>query len=473
MTAVTEVGNDVRVNGAAPWPVDALRARLSGAVFQPGDEGYGEARTIWNAMIDKQPAAIALVENAQDVAEAVSFAREQGIELSIRGCGHNIAGTALSDGGLTISFARMREVQVDPATRRVRVQPGADWGAVDRATEPHGLVVPGGIVSTTGVAGFTLGGGFGWLTRKWGYTSDRLLSASVVTAGGRTVTASEQSEPDLFWAIRGGGGNFGIVTEFEFEAIPLGPEVAAGIIFWPIDMAAEVIDHFRAVTASAPLELTHVLAIRVAPPAPFLPESIHGKPVIGIAAMYGGTVEEGIEAMGPVRSLGGSVADTIKPKPYREHQAFLDAGQPYGRRYYWKSIYMSDVADGMRDALLANGTTFSSPFSSVLLPHLDGVAKGEAGSSAVSNREAAYLLNFQASWENPAEDETHIAWARKNFDAVRPYATGQYVNFLTQEEVDDPGRQSYQGAALQRLAELKRRYDPQNLFRVNKNITPA
>ncbi len=474
MTAVVDrkTGNSgVRIEAGA---FTSLRNQLQGELLFDGQPGYDESRSIWNGMIDRRPAAIAMCETSADVSAAVRFAAQHDIPLSIRGCGHNIAGTAVVDKGLMIDLTRINHVNIDSETGRVNIGPGCNWARVDAATEPYGLVVPGGIVSTTGVAGFTVGGGFGWLTRKHGFTSDSLLRATVVTADGEIREANPESEPDLFWAIRGGGGNFGIVTDFEFEAQRLGPEVAAGLMLWTIDTAPRVMDHYRSLTASAPPELMYVLFMRNAPAAPFLPEEIHGKPVVGIAACYAGTAEAGLAAMEPLKSFGGHLVDTIKPKPFKEHQGFLDAGQPYGRRYYWKSVYLPEFSQTAQETLLERATSFTSPFSSVLVPHLDGIPEPSDGQpSAVSYRNAAYLVNYQASWENPAEDETHIGWARGNFDAMRPNAIGQYVNFMTEDEVNDASRAAYEPATLRRLQQVKSQYDPGNLFRLNKNIAPA
>src|SRR5918993_1148961 len=280
--------------------LEELRGRLTGAVLTQDDPGYDEARTIWNAMIEARPALIALPETEADVAELVRFAVRTGIPFSVRGGGHNIAGTALADGGLTINMSRMRSVDYLAGINRVVVQAGAIWADVDAALEPYGLIVPGGIVSTTGVAGFTLGGGFGWLSRSQGYTTDQLTGATIVTADGEIRVIAADNEPELFWAIRGGGGNFGVVTRFEFEPVKLGPEVAGGLVLWPMEMAPEIIDLFNRECAAAPDELMHVLVLRVAPPAPFLPVEVHGKPVVGIAAMYAGSVEDGLEAMAPI-----------------------------------------------------------------------------------------------------------------------------------------------------------------------------
>jgi FAD/FMN-containing dehydrogenase len=469
MTTVTEERTSIPTAA-----IETLRAQLTGQLLTPDDPGYEEARTIWNAMIEARPALIALPETDADVAELVRFAVREQLSLSVRGGGHNIAGTALADGGLTINMTKMKTIAYDAARNRVTVGGGANWADVDAALEPFGMIVPGGIVSTTGVAGFTLGGGFGWLTRSAGYTSERLRAATIVTADGEIRRIDETNEPDLFWAIRGGGGNFGVVTSFEFEPIELGPEIAGGMVLWPIEMAPDVIDLYQRESASAPDTLTHVLVLRIAPPAPFLPTEVHGKPVVGIAAMYAGPVDEGLKAMEPIMTFGTPLANTIKPKPYREHQAFLDSGQPFGRRYYWKSVYFDDFAEGVKKALLDYGTSFRSPISSILLPHLGGVsARAEAGRTATSHLGREFLVNYQASWEDPALDGDLIDWAKTNHAAMLPFATGHYVNFMTQDEVRDPARAAFEPALLEQLGEVKATYDPDNVFRMNKNIAPA
>jgi FAD/FMN-containing dehydrogenase len=469
MSALSERTSAVSTDALA-----MLRTRLTGTVLTEDDPGYEDARTIWNAMIDARPAIIALPETDNDVAELVRFAVRERLPLAVRGGGHNIAGTALADGGLTINMSRMNAIAYDETTNSVTVGAGATWGEVDAALEPLGLIVPGGLVSTTGVAGFTLGGGFGWLTRSEGYTTDRLTGATIVTADGEIRTIDGQTEPELFWAIRGGGGNFGVVTEFVFAPLRLGPEIVGGMVLWPIDQAPAVIDLFRRESAAAPDELMHVLVLRIAPPAPFLPEEIHGKPVVGIAAMYAGPVEAGMKALEPITSFGTPLASSIKPKPYREHQAFLDAGQPFGRRYYWKSVYFDDFSDGVEQALLEHGTSFRSGFSSILVPHLGGVGQRDAsGNTATSHRNREFLVNYQASWEDPAFDADLIDWAKTNHTAMMPYATGHYVNFMTEDEVRDPARAAFEPELLARLRSIKAMYDPENVFRMNKNIAPA
>jgi FAD/FMN-containing dehydrogenase len=452
-----------------------LRDRFRGRVFLYGDPEYDRARSLWNAMIDRRPALIAQVASTEDVVEAVRFARVRDLPLSIRGGGHNIAGLAVADAGLMIDFSEMKDIRVDVVSRRVRVQPGAVWGDADRATQPAGLAVPAGIISTTGVAGLTLGGGFGWLTRKWGHTSDHLRSVEIVTADGQVRRASEQENPDLFWALRGGGGNFGVVTEFEFEARELGPMVTAGLILYPMDRASEVISFFREFTATAPEELTCLLVLRIAPPAPFLPESVHGKPVAGIASCYAGPVDDGMRILEPLKAFGEPLVDSIKPKRFTEHQTFLDSGQPHGRHYYWKSEYLPGVPADLGDVMIDHTSRFTSPHSSMLAMHLGGATKRVSpDAGAVSHRGADYVVAIQAAWDDPATSDRHIRWARDFHAEVQPYSTGGvYVNFLTEEEGADRIQQAYEPHIFQRLAEVKAKYDPSNFFRLNKNVPPA
>jgi FAD/FMN-containing dehydrogenase len=426
-------------------------------------------------MIDRRPALIAQCLNTNDVRESINFARDHGLRLSIRGGGHNIAGMAVCDGGLMIDFSLMKNVEVDEASRRVRVQPGAVWGEVDQKTQAYGLAVPSGIISTTGVAGLTLGGGFGWLTRKHGHTADHLRSVTIVTADGNMRSASETEHSDLFWGLRGGGGNFGVVTEFEFEAREIGPTVAAGLILYPMDDAPDVIRFFREYTESAPEELTCLLVLRIAPPAPFLPESVHGKPVVGIAALYAGAPEEGAHVLAPLKSFGSPLADTISPKPYTTHQSFLDSGQPHGRHYYWKSEYLSAVSPDLGEVMIEHARRFTSPHSSMLAMHLGGATKRVSpNAGAVSHRDADYVVAIQGAWDEPETSDQHIGWARDFHAAIRPYSTGGvYVNFLTDDEGADRVRQAYEPDIYARLAQVKSAYDPMNLFRLNKNIAPS
>jgi FAD/FMN-containing dehydrogenase len=452
-----------------------LRATLSGSLLTPEDEGYDQARSVWNGMIDRRPAYVVQPVSADDVVAGLRFAREMNLPISIRGGGHNIAGMAVCDGGVMIDFSRMHRVTVQPDTRRVVVQPGAVWADVDEVTQPHGLAVPSGIISSTGVAGLTLGGGFGWTTRAWGHTSDHLRSVEIVTADGEIRRASEDEHADLFWAIRGGGGNFGIVTEFEFEARQLGPEVAGGLVLHSMADAPDVIRFFREFTETAPDEVTALLVLRIAPPAPFLPEAVHGKPVAGIAAMYAGDPEDGMRALAPVKEFGNPLADAITQKAYTAHQSFLDSGQPHGRRYYWKSEYVPAIAPELGNAMISHCSRFPTPFSSMLAMHLGGATtRTSPDAGAVSHRDAGYVVAIQAAWENPADDSANISWARQFHADLRPWSSGgTYVNFLTEEEHGARIQQAYEPEIYQKLARIKATYDPENIFRQNKNIQPA
>ena len=457
--------------------LEALAARVCGPVLQPGQPDYEAARQVWNATIDRYPAAIARCSGAADVKDCVDFARASETPLSVRGGGHNIAGTAICEDGLVIDLSGLRSVQVDPQRRRVRVAPGATLGDLDRETQAFGLAVPGGIVSTTGIAGVTLAGGFGWLTRKWGYTSDSLLSVDLVTAAGDFVRASRDENADLFWAIRGGGGNFGIVTSFEYQAHPLGPQVMAGIVVHPFSRAHETVELYRQLCETPPDELTCLLLLRKAPPAPFLPAEVHGRPIAAIAACYAGGLAAARKAIRPLKTFGRPLADTIEPKPFCDHQKLLDAAQPKGRRYYWKSDYVGAFPAGLADVLLAAAEGLTSPHSAILVMQLGGaMGRVGEGESAVSHRNARYLVNFSASWEH-TPDEAHVAWARQCLSAMTPFSLGGgYVNFLTADELaagDTRVRAAYGAAKYARLAVLKARWDPTNLFRHNQNIGPA
>jgi hypothetical protein len=421
--------------------VEEFKANLGGELIQPKDEGYDDARKVWNAMIDKKPALIARCGGTADVITAVKFAREHNLLFSVRGGGHNIAGSALCDDGLTIDLSRMKGLHVDLKTRTVRAQPGCNLGDLDRETQIFGLVVPAGIVTDTGIAGLTLGGGFGWLTRRFGYTCDNLLSADVVTADGSFLTASEKENSDLFWGLRGGGGNFGIVTSFEYQAYSVGPQVTAGIVIHSMEKAREVVGFFREFSATAPEELCCLLTLRLAPPAPFLPPEVHGKPIVGIAVCHSGSLEDGERAVLPLKEFGNPLADTIAAKPFKVHQTLFDVAMAPGRHYYWKSHY-----------LLARFGETDTP---------------------AGNRDAAYVLNVAASWEDPTHTDEQIAWARGCWSDMQQFSTGGVnVNFLTGEEGDARVRAAYGDANYERLVEIKNKYDPHNMFRLNQNIPP-
>lgn len=454
--------------------VQGLRTSLRGAVLVAGDPGYDETRAIWNAMIDRHPAIIARCIGVSDILAGLRFAREQSLALSIRGGGHNIAGLSLAEGGLLLDLSLMRGVWVDPAARIARAQAGCLLGDVDRETQLHGLVAVLGFVSATGVAGLTLGGGFGYLSRRFGWTSDNVRSMDLVTADGRMVRASEKENADLFWGLRGGGGNFGVVTGIEYELYPVGPEIYGGPLAWPAESAPEVFEAFRRAAAEAPPELTLVGLMRKAPPAPWLDKDVHGKLIAVVVACYSGKPEDGEKLLAPLKKLGRPVGDVLQRRPYVTLQNLLDATQPKGRRYYWKSEYLPAIEADVLSKLQEHSGRITSPHSAVIVFQLGGaIGKRPADHSAVGNRDAGAVLNITASWEKAEEDAANVEWARSAWRDMKRFSTGgTYVNFLTEEETDERVAAAY-GNNLKRLAEIKARWDPDNVFRMNKNIPPA
>ncbi len=452
----------------------SLAAQLTGTLCLPGDAGYEEARTIWNAMIDKHPAAVVRATSPADVARAIVFAREHGVELSIRGGGHNIAGNAVCDGGLMLDLTPMKSVRIDPRLRTARVEPGVTLAEFDREAQAHGLATPLGINSTTGVAGLTLGGGFGWVSRKFGLTIDNLISADVVLADGTLVHASAEEEPDLFWAIRGGGGNFGVVTSFEFRLHSIGPQVLAGLIVHPFAQAREVLRGFRRVVRSAPDDLTCWAVLRKAPPLPFLPAEVHGKEVLVLGVCYVGDPAHGEAAVGPIRALGRPIADVVGPMPFVQWQQAFDPLLTAGRRNYWKSHDFVELGDAAIELLTGFATRLPSPETEIFIASLGGaVNRVPATATAFPHRDVNFAMNVHTRWADASQDAACIRWAREFFDAMAPHATGGvYVNFMPEDESDRVRRGAY-GVNYDRLAQLKRRYDPTNLFRKNQNITPA
>jgi FAD/FMN-containing dehydrogenase len=455
--------------------VGELRARIRGPVLAPSDDGYDQARSIWNAMIDKRPAAIVRCTGTADIIDALNFAREAGIPIAVRAGGHNVGGTALVDEGIVIDVSQLKGVHVDLANGTVRTQAGVLLGDIDRETQAFGRIVPSGFVSQTGLAGLTLGGGFGWLTRKWGLTSDHLVSADVVTADGNLVRASENENADLFWGLRGGGGNFGIVTSFEFRMQELNPTVLAGMVAHPYENAEEVVSFYREFSANASEDLCLVMLLRIAPPAPFLPQEIHFKPIVAIVACHIGSPEAAEQELAPLKAFGAPVADTIVPKPFRVHQAALDGTQPPGRYYYWKSDYLPGVTEATQQTILQQTQNMPSPESGFIVFQLGGAAaRIDDGVSAAAHRDAAYIMNLAGSWTDEANQDGVINWARETWSAMREHSThGVYVNFLTEDEGDDRTLEAYGPEKHARLAALKQKYDPSNIFRVNRNIQPA
>ena len=424
-------------------------------------------------MIDRRPGLIVECAAAEDVPHVVRFARENGLLVSVCGAGHNIAGTAVSEGGLMISFKKMGAVVVDADSRTVRVEPGATLGNVDAATQEHALAVPTGINSTTGIAGLTLGGGFGWLSRKYGMTVDNLISADVVTADGQMVRASQGDNPELFWGLRGGGGNFGVVTSFEFRAHPVGPEILSGLIVHPFSNGGEILRAYRDFVADAPDEVTVWAVLRKAPPLPFLPEEVHGTEVVVLAAMYAGDMKAGEAALAPLRAVGTPIADVIGPHPFGGWQQAFDPLLTPGARNYWKTHDFAELSDGLIDTALEFVKRLPDPQCEVFFAHVGG-AQGRVAEDATAyqGRGAAFVMNAHGRWTNPDQDDTCIPWCRELFDATAPFATGEaYVNFMTAEEGDRV--EAAYGSSYKRLVQLKNRYDPANLFRMNQNIKPS
>jgi FAD/FMN-containing dehydrogenase len=429
---------------------------------------------IWNGMIDRRPALIISCAGVADVIAAVRFARRHDTVVAVRGGGHNVSGNAVCDGGLMIDLSPMRGVRVDPAARRVRAQPGVLLGELDHETQQSGLVVPAGIVSHTGLAGLTLGGGFGWLSRKFGLSVDHLLSVDVVTAEGELLHASAEENPDLFWGIRGGGGNFGVVTSFEFGLERLGPRVLAGFVYYPAEEAHDVLHRYRAFAADAPEEVTTIVSLRWAPAAPFLPEHVHEKEVVAVGACYAGDPEEGEGKLAPLRQLGTPLADLLERKPFVVHQKTVDPTVPHFNRYYWKSHYLPPLTDGAIDTMIEYAWRAPSPLSYTIVFQLGGAVSriGEMD-TAYGTRDAAHTININSNWTDRAADPENGAWAREYFAAMEPFSTGGvYVNFLG-DEGEERVRAAYGQRKYDRLIAVKNKYDPTNFFRMNQNIKPT
>jgi len=454
--------------------LDGLKTRLRVPLLVSGDAGYEDSRTVWNGMINKKPAVVARCLGIADVITCVRFARENELLLCIKGGGHNIAGLGTAEGALMIDLSLMRGVWVDPHRKIARAQGGCLLGDVDRETQVHGLAAVLGFVSLTGIAGLTLGGGFGYLTRRFGWTSDNVLGMDVVTADARIVRASAEENADLFWGLRGGGGNFGVVTGIDYMLYPVGPEIVGGVVAWPASEAPRVLELYRRLTETAPPELTLVALMRPAPPAPWLPKEMHGKPIVAMLACHSGRPEEGERAVAPIKSFGKPIGDILVRRPYAQLQSLLDATQPKGRRYYWKSEYLSRIEPALCDKVIEQAARIRSPHSAVIMFQLGGALNHlEEEHSPVGNRDARFVLNVAASWERPDEETVNIEWASQAWNDMKSFSTGgTYVNFLTEDE--GPERiATALGKGLPRLAKVKALWDPQNVFRTNRNITPA
>jgi FAD/FMN-containing dehydrogenase len=454
-------------------PVENLEAGFRGELIRPEDSACDAARKVWNGMIDRRPAVIARATGTADVMAAVRFARANDLAVAVRGGGHNVAGNAVCDAGIVIDLSAMQGIRVDRARRTARAQAGATWGTYDRETQAFGLASPGGLISTTGIAGLTLGGGFGWLSRKYGLAADNLTSVDVVLADGRPVTASVLEHNDLFWGVRGGGGNFGVVTSFEYQLHLLGPLVFGGVIFHRAEHAAELLSFYRNYTADVPDEVTSSVIFLTAPPAPFLPREVHGAPLVAISAMYTGTVEHGKSALEPIRRFGRPVADIFSELPYVALQSMFDASAAPGLQNYWKSESLTHLSDGAIDAFAKHFTRLLSPFSQIHVSQLGGaVSRVDDDATAYPLRRAQFIVNIIGMWPNPADSSTQIAWVRHAWTAVIPFASGGvYINFLG-DEGNERIEAAYGRSKYERLRALKQRYDPTNFFHLNQNIKP-
>ncbi len=454
--------------------LNAFRTRLKGPVLMPGEAGYEDSRTVWNAMIDRKPALIVRCLGTADVIESVRFAREQNLLLCIKGGGHNVAGLATADGALMLDMSLMRGVWVDAKARIAHVQAGSLNADVDRETQLYGLATVMGFVSQTGAAGLTLGGGLGYLTRRFGWTVDNVTGMDVVTADGRLMHASSVDNPELFWALRGGGGNFGVVTSFEYKLHPVGPQVVGGFVAWPASEASRVMDLFRSLTANTPQELTLLYIMRPAPPAPWLPKERHATPIVLIGACYSGDLAEGERLVAPIKSLGAPIGDILVRRPYTQLQSLLDGANPKGRRCYWKSEFLPGIEPAFATKLIEQAASIPSPHTAVTLFQLGGAMSSMEGDNPpVGNRDARFVMNLAGAWESSQADSQNMGWVRYTWTDLRQYSTGgNYLNFQAADE--GPERiQASLGKDFQRLAAIKASWDPQNVFRTNRNILPA
>jgi FAD/FMN-containing dehydrogenase len=446
---------------------------LRGELVRPGDPSYDQHRRIWNGSISRKPALIARCTGVADVIAAVTFAHRTGLEVAVRSGGHSFPGLSVADGALVVDLGPMKGIRVDPNARTARVQAGVVLGELDRETQQFGLAVPAGIVTHTGLAGLTLGGGIGWLMRKLGLTIDQLVSVDVVTADGEFVKADEDENADLFWGVRGGGGNFGIVTDFEFRLNALGPTVVAGPIFWPMDDSPEVLRFYRDWVADAPDELMTIVVHRKAPALPFVPEEFHGEKVVMVICCYAGPVDEGERVVRPMKEVGAPIIDLCVPKPFLVHQAMFDPSFPHYRWYYFKSCDVPALTDDVIDVTVEHSQRIQSPLTSFPIWQMGGaVARVADDATAFTGRDAGFTYNIGGCTESADGFDEERDWVRDFWSALEPYQTGVYVNFLG-DEGQDRVRESYGAAKYARLQELKRRYDPDNFFRVNQNIPPS
>jgi hypothetical protein len=454
--------------------LEQFNGGFKGAVLTREDEGYDGARAIFNAMFDRRPALIACCSGVADVIAAVQFARSNDLVVAVRGGGHSVPGHSVCDDGIVIDLSAMDGVYVDPVARTARAQGGATWGGFDRETQVLGLATTGGRITTTGIAGLTLGSGSGWLERKFGLTVDNLLSAQIVTADGEVLTASERENDDLFWGLRGGGGNFGIVTSFEYRLHELGPIVAGGLMVYPRELAPEILPAWRDHMAEAPDEVCGGFAFLTAPPEEFVPEEVRLKPVCGVVFLYAGAVEKGQQAAEELKSrLGAPALDLVGPMPYTVVQQLLDAGNPPGRHQYWKSDNVRQFSDQAIETLIEHANRIQSPFTTVVLePKGGAIRRVDEGAAAVTGRDAVCSYYGISQWEDPAQSETHVAWARELGEAMKPFASGDIPLNFVMDEGQERVQSTFGPEKYRRLVALKDMYAPDNVFRLNQNLRP-
>jgi FAD/FMN-containing dehydrogenase len=446
----------------------------TGEIILPGDDGYDEARSVFNAMIDKRPALIARPRSAPDVREAVNVARERDLPVAVRCGGHSVSGMGTCDDGVLINLSLMKGVDVDPAARTARVNAGVLAGELDRDTQVFGLATPGGRVTTTGVGGFTLGGGYGWLSPKYGLACDNLISVDVVTADGMLVKASERENEDLFWGVRGGSSNFGVVTSYEFRLHPVGPVVLGGMVIHPIAEAKERLRAWRDYVEQAPEELSTATAIFMAPPEPFVPDELQGSPVLGMLVMYIGDPDDGADVVRPLKELGPPAVDMIEPIPYTAFQEILDPTAPWGTQVYNSGEHLRELSDEAIETFVEHASEVDTPLSQAIMFHHGGaVSRMPDDAMAAGHRDAVFLMHPIAVWDDPADSERHISWCRSLCKAMRPHTTGGVYLNMTMDEGENRVRDGYGSAKYRRLVALKDEYDPGNLFRVNQNIKPS
>jgi FAD/FMN-containing dehydrogenase len=472
MTVATD---ELRRGVVRATPLGSLGRRFHGELILPGDAAYDAARSVWNGLIDRRPALIARCAGVSDVVAAIRFARESDLVVAVRGGGHNVAGTGVVDGGIVVDLSNMRGIRADPARRRVRAEGGATWADVDRETQLFAMAVPGGIVSDTGIAGLTLNGGLGWLRRKYGMTIDSLTSADVVTADGRLLVASERENADLFWAIRGGGGNFGVVTSFEYSMHPVGPDVAFAVVLYPLEQFETVMAAWRDFVRHAPDEVSADVIAWTIPAAPQFPDELHGRAIVGVSALYGGPVEAGLRVLQPLREFGAPLLDLTSITPYLTVQRLFDPFFPKGaQRCYWKSLYLNGLDGGVAREIRSWIARMPSNRTLISIRHLGGeIARVPGDATAFGDRRAPFLLSIDSTWLDAHDDHANIAWTRAFWEAMQRFSSGKiYFNFPGLLEDSDALVRSSYGTNYERLSILKTKYDPDNVFRINQNIEP-